>query len=272
MKKLQLTILKIGGSCITYKDQSKARLRKNFLARMANEIALSMRDQQSTLIIVHGGGGVTHPLLDLYDLVDKLKVGSITTKKDKVSTAKIHLAMNELNNRITKSLQDVGIPAWPIQTSAIAVTSQKNTLKLFLDVIRVALQMGLVPVLHGDVILDSKKGSKVFSGDALACMLSRDLGAQSLLFMSDVDGIYSSLEDMARRIHPLDTFSVVTPQKELFILNRLKGIDHSGGMIEKIYSIQNICLDTKVRIFNGLVQGNITKALLGNAIGTEIIY
>lgn len=272
MKNPKLTILKIGGSCITCKDRSEARLRRNFLTRMANEIVLGMRTQKSSLIIVHGGGSMTHPLLNKYDLVDKLKTGTISTRRDKTSVAKIHLAMNELNNRITKSLQDVGIPAWPIQTSAIAVSPQKSTSKLFLDAIHRALQLDFVPVLHGDIVLDDEKGSSVFSGDALACMLSYDFRAEKLLFMSDVDGIYRSFQDIQKKIRPLDMFSVTTEKKESFILPRLNGIDHSGGMIEKIRSIQNMCSGTQVRIFNGLVKGNITKALLGKSIGTEIVY
>lgn len=272
MKNSQLTILKIGGSCITYKDQSQARLRRNFLTRMAREIVLGTRDKNSSLIIVHGGGGMTHPLLDAYGLVDKLKTGVVSTRQDKKSAAKIHLAMNELNNRLTRSLQDVGIPAWPIQTSAIVVSSQKNTPELFLDAIRTALQLDIVPVLHGDLVLDGEKGSRIFSGDALACLLSRDLHAEKLLFMSDVDGIYGSSEDVQRKTHPLPTFSIIDSQKETFISNRLKGIDHSGGMIEKVHCIQNICSGTRVRIFSGLGEGNITKALLGEPIGTEIVY
>ncbi|MDD2766837.1 MAG: isopentenyl phosphate kinase [Candidatus Moranbacteria bacterium] len=272
MKNSHLTILKIGGSCITYKDQSQARLRRNFLRRMAIEISLGMHKEKSSLIIVHGGGGMTHPLLDRYGLVDTLKTGIISTKQDKIAAAKIHLAMNELNNRVTKSLQDAGIPAWPIQTSAITVSFQKNTPKVFLDAIRTALSLDIVPVLHGDLILDSEKGSRIFSGDALACLLSRDLHAEKLLFMSDVDGIYGSSEDIQKKIHPLPVFSTSDSQMETFVSNRLKGIDHSGGMIEKIYCIQNICSDSQVRIFSGLIEGNITKALLGESIGTEIVY
>lgn len=272
MKNSQLIILKIGGSCITYKDQSQARLRRNFLTRMASEIVLGMCDKKASLIIVHGGGGMTHPLLDLYGLVDKLKTGIVSTRQDKKSAAKIHLAMDELNNRVTRSLQAVGIPAWPIQTSAITTSSQKDTSELFLDAIRTALQLDIVPVLHGDLVLDSEKGSRIFSGDTLACMLSRDLHAERLLFVSDVDGIFSSPRDTQKKTHLLDTFSVFDPQMESFVLNRLKGIDHSGGMIEKVRCIQNICSGTHVRIFNGLVEGNITKALLGEPLGTEIMY
>lgn len=272
MKNSHLTILKIGGSCITYKDQSQARLRNGFLARMAQEIASGIRYTKTSLIIVHGGGGMTHPLLDRYHLSDKLKNGSVSTKQEKNSAAKIHVAMNELNNRITRALQAVDIPAWPIQTSAISVSAQENIPGLFTDAIRVALQLGMVPVLHGDLVLDSEKGSRIFSGDAVACMLSRDFDAERLLFMSDIDGIYHSPQNIKKGEHPLSQFCITDPQTKRYILNRMNGIDHSGGMLGKIRCIEDICSRTKVRIFSGLVKGNISKALYGEPIGTEIIY
>lgn len=271
MKNSHLTILKIGGSCITYKNQSQARLRRGFLVRMAHEVALGIRHEKSSLIVVHGGGGMTHPLLDHYHLSDKLKSGTVSTRQEKTSAARIHVAMNELNNRIARALLDANIPAWPIQTSAIAVSSRKTTPNLFIDAVRTTLQLGIVPVLHGDLILDSEKGSRILSGDAVACMLSRDLDAERLLFMSDVDGIYSSAQNIKSGASPLSQFHIADSQTEKFILNRTNGIDHSGGMREKIRCIKNICSRAKVRIFSGLVEGNISKALYGESVGTEII-
>jgi len=267
-----LIILKIGGSCITYKDQSEARLRRNFLKRMACEVASALHTRNISLIIVHGGGGVTHPLLDFYDLATKLKTGIVSTKQEKNSAAKIHVAMNELNNRVTQALQMKDIPAWPIQTSAIAYSSHEDIPALFLDTIRVALELGIVPVLHGDLVLDDKKGSRIFSGDALACMLSRDLSAERLLFLSDVQGIYTSHKDISSTTPPLDTYLVSDEEDETSITGRLNGIDHSGGMREKVRAIKNICSGAHVRIFSGLVDGNITKALLDESIGTQIVY
>lgn len=272
MRNSHLTILKIGGSCITYKDQSQARLRRGFLARMAHEIAMGIHRENSSLIIVHGGGGMTHPLLDYYHLGNKLKNGIISTKQEKKSAARIHIAMNELNNRITRALLDANIPAWPIQTSAIAGSSKRGLPTLFIDTIRMALRLGIVPVLHGDLILDSEKGGRIFSGDAVACILSRDLDAKRLLFMSDVDGIYGSAQNIKTRGGLLSQFCVTDPRAEKFILNRAHGIDHSGGMREKIRCIKNICSHADVQIFSGLVEGNISRALRGESVGTEIVY
>lgn len=273
MKRSRLTILKIGGSCITYKDQSKAHFRRGFLARMAHEIALSIDDYKNQpLIIVHGGGAMTHPLLDYYHLSNKLKNEVLVTKQEKISAAKIHVVMNELNNKIVRALQDAGIPAWPIQTSAIAVSLRGNTSDLFVDAIRAALKLGVVPVLHGDLILDNKKGSQIFSGDVVACMLSRDLDAQRLLFMSDVNGVYDSVQNIEKKTIHLNQFSANDLQAEKFILDRVSGIDHSGGMREKIRCIKDICSHADVRIFSGLINGNINKALRGESVGTKIIY
>ena len=60
-----------------------------------------------------------------------------------------------------------------------------------LDQIRYALEAGLVPLLHGDLVFDKSKGMGILSGDRIASLLGRELGNTRVLFGCDVDGVLS---------------------------------------------------------------------------------
>ena len=53
------------------------------------------------------------------------------------------------------------------------------------------LQRGLVPVVHGDAVLDDQQQVAILSGDVWMVELCRELGARSAVFVTDVDGVFT---------------------------------------------------------------------------------
>jgi len=53
------------------------------------------------------------------------------------------------------------------------------------------LNLGIIPVMFGDVVTDSKKGFCILSGDILMELLCRKYTPEEIVFVSDVDGLYS---------------------------------------------------------------------------------
>lgn len=262
---LPLYILKIGGSCLTYKKEQLKKVRNNFLSRIVKEIILAQRHHKFSLIIIHGGGSITHPLLDLYNIANKCKTGIISSQEEKVSAAKIHLVMNVLNKKVTQSFLDQGLPAWPIQTSAIFTSSNRNLENIFFESIKIALGKNYIPILHGDFILDHKSTISICSGDLVACILAKKLNGNKILFASDVDGVFTDdpqTSATATLLHSLNTSKFKIKTKNRF--------DHSGGMATKLGYIKEYCSEKDVMIFNGLVKGHLEKALLGKHVGTII--
>jgi len=97
----KIIVLKIGGSCLTYKKEGINKIRKNFLNRLVKEINDSWKKKKFSLVIIHGGGSITHPLVEKYKLSEKLKTGIISAKKEKLGVSKIHFAMNILNKKVS---------------------------------------------------------------------------------------------------------------------------------------------------------------------------
>ena len=51
---------------------------------------------------------------------------------------------------------------------------------------------GKVPVLHGDVVRDSEQGCAILSGDTLVECLTEEFKPKRVVFISDVEGIFTS--------------------------------------------------------------------------------
>lgn len=260
MKK-NIVLIKLGGSCLTYKKEGIPKIRQETLNSIVKEIKEIQLKNNCYFVIVHGGGSITHPLLDKYNIVDGCKTGVILTKKDKVSAAKIHLAMNLLNKKVVQTFLDNEIPAWPIQTSSIFVSENRNIKNISIKSVKSAIKNGYIPILHGDFILDKTKNICICSGDFVTCLLAKKLKANKVLFASDIDGIY---DDSKKTINKINL------KKFVFKSINSNKIDHSGGMNKKIEYIKKYCSDMEVIVFNGLIKNNLTKIFLNQMIGTKI--
>jgi isopentenyl phosphate kinase len=58
--------------------------------------------------------------------------------------------------------------------------------------VRAALDGGFLPVSFGDVVPDEAWGSSILSADTIAVALVPALGAERVVFVSDVDGIFET--------------------------------------------------------------------------------
>lgn len=261
----KLVILKLGGSCLTYKKEGLPKIRQGFLPHICQEIKKIQEEYFVSFIVIHGGGSITHPLLNRYHIVEECKNGIVSTTKDKLSAAKVHLAMNLLNKAVVTAFLDQDIPAWPIQTSALFTSSDRKIRNISLEPIVIAMQKGFTPILHGDFIIDKEKTICICSGDFVACLLAQKLKVWKVLFASDVDGVYSEnprLNKKAKLIRELNS-ATTKPSHSSTVP------DHSGGIGAKLDFIKKYCHETGAVLFNGIVKGNLAKALSGD-IGTKI--
>jgi len=155
-----MQILKLGGSVITHKDKDFSPDTEN-IKRIAKEIAES---KSESLIIVHGGGSFGHPVAKKYSISDGLK------SADQLNGfSETHQAMTQLNQIIVDTLLEAGVPAFAVSASSMLVTSGKRLVDMDLSIIKGLLSIGLVPVMYGDAVLDTKQGFAILSGDQLFC-------------------------------------------------------------------------------------------------------
>lgn len=256
-----ITVIKIGGSCITMKKEGIPKIRDAFLFDFVD--ILTKMKRTSHIVIVHGGGSITHPLVDQFAMKDPLYNGTVYSDREKNAAAKIHVAMNDLNNRIVSVFLNNGLSAWPIQTSAIF--SMDNGVESIADLssVRIALNNNIIPILHGDLVLDTERGSGIFSGDLVACLLAQHLAAQRLIFFTDVDGVYEWYKGENDHGDIVHTFSCGEKNEHCRHIQDAHR-DHSGGMAKKIEYIAKYCTNVSdIIIANGLHAQTMNDVLHG---------
>ncbi len=257
-----LIILKLGGSILSNKNIPYSVNWDN-LDRISREIKNALdyykrHNKDIKLILVHGGGSFGHPVAKKYLKIENDKKTFVNMKK---GFWEIQRAMRRFNNIIIDTLQSYDIPAVSIQPSSFVVFGEK--LIFDTSAIREMIKRDLIPVVHGDIVVDDNNNYKILSGDDIVPYLSKELKTDVILYATDVDGVLINNKPIKR----IDKNNI---SQILEYLKESNKIDVTGGMRYKIETImKNKCRGI---IFNGNKINNIYKSLLGIVEGTEIDF
>lgn len=259
---MNLIILKIGGSLITYKNKTKPTVNfKNF-----KKIINQTFDLNRKLILIHGVGSFGHQIVKRTG-IDK----GIRKKKDLVSFSETQRLQNELNVVFTKKLIQKGLPAFPFQASTQAIMRNGRLIKMNLEVIKGLLKLNIIPVLYGVPAYDKEKGCSILSGDQIAPFLARKLKTKKIIEATDVDGVFTSdpkTDKKARQIKEINRKNFREVSKTL---GKSRSVDVTGGMLGKVSELMRVARQGIVsQIIDGIKKDNIKKALKGEKVGTII--
>lgn len=250
-----LTILKLGGSVITDKRAAYGIVRMDEIERIAKEISAF----SNKLIIVHGAGSFGHPQAKKYDLNKKFDVsGSIIT----------HLSVKELCKIVVNVLNGNGIAAVGVHPMCCMLADNGRIKTMFLDHISCMLERGIVPVLHGDVVMDTSLGTAVISGDQIVPYLAKEMKASLLGIGSATEGVLDNNNS---------TIPLITPQNFSSLKQYIKGsenTDVTGGMLGKVREMLDLSDSNYItsHIFDAGKPGNVARFLKGEKIGTAITH
>lgn len=265
-----LAVIKLGGSVITYKDNPTPLVRKDTLFTLSQEIK-DLTQKGYKLILAHGAGSFGHPLAKKYGLHKGME-----TEEQKLGYGLTIRSMLELNSLITDRLLKLGVPAVGLPPHAFAYQIGDKLQEFDPGLIRKFLDQGFVPVLFGDVVLDEERGCSILSGDVIVPYLAGVLGAKRVVFLSDVDGVFSSdpkLNTQARRI-PTVTNENLDIVLQTFVSSGggNKSADVTGEMEGKILAIKRNLAGIEVIITSGFSRGNLVRSVQGKNVGTKIFF
>lgn len=262
--------LKLGGSLITDKRRAETP-RTDVIRRLARELAAARRQlPELELIIGHGSGSFGHMVGSSYGTRAGVK-----TAEEWYGFAATADAAARLNRIVTAALLEAGLPAWSIQPSVILRCEDGRVVQGPIDTVEQALRAGLVPVVHGDVALDSVRGGTIASTEEIFEWLAPRLQPQRMILAGEVDAIYTADPQTnadAQRIPVIRPDSMDAVQASL---GGSHGVDVTGGMAAKV--AQSIAMvqalpGLKIVVCGGLVPGVLTTLLTQPAadIGTQI--
>jgi isopentenyl phosphate kinase len=211
-------LLKLGGSVITDKG-SGGVIREDVISDLSDSIAAR---KGTSFVIVHGAGSCGHPEADRY----RIAAGVGNDNREGIWIT--HRAVSRLNDRVVQSLRDHGVEAVGIQSLSSCIADNGRLVSCENRPLEKMLGLGMVPVLHGDVVMDMSRGACIVSGDQLVRVLSLSLHIDRIGLATDVNGVFGD-GSVIPEITPgmADTLTFTDP----------KHTDVTGGMKGKVQEL-----------------------------------
>jgi isopentenyl phosphate kinase len=267
-------IIKIGGSFLTKKAQSGGFpttvdgiisqgdnfIEKERLESISLEIAEAFKKHR--IMIVHGAGPFGHAL------VERILSGASIEVPD------VHRSMLFLNGAVYSILRNRGMN--PITLSPMDYVEYDGdfTINSLVSGMTSATDSGKLPVSHGDIVRARAQSGRlgeyeVISGDRVASDLAIGWRADSVIMVTDTDGILDRDPAVAKG----QRIPAIGYQECLGLLRGrgAKGADVTGGIAQKVVSCREPILSgIPLKIISGLGQGNLLSATEGADVGTTI--
>ena len=260
-------ILKIGGSILTNKDATESEVDSESLKRIAGEIKASLDNSFKELIIVHGAGSFGHPPAKEYKIGEKFDKSEYPQKR--IGFCKTQNAVKKLNMLICEAFINEGVPVVAIPASSFMTAANKRITEGKLDAFKKYLNKGFIPVIYGDVVLDSELEICVISGDQLIQYLAMNLNPDCVVLGTDVDGVFNKNPKTHDDAIFFDRFSSL---EDLDTLEGTTNVDVTGGMVGKIKELLYLAdLGIESKIINAEVKDNIYKVLENEDVKGTVI-
>jgi isopentenyl phosphate kinase len=258
-----LQFLKLGGSLITHKGR-ESTARPNVISRLASELAdIRKSNPNLRLLLGHGSGSFGHVPAKKY----KTRAG-VHTPDEWQGFIEVWQQAGALHHIVMDTLLAAGLPAIGFPPSASVSATDGRISTWSLAPIQSALDANILPVVFGDVAFDSVRGGTILSTEDLFVHLAAHLRPVRILLAGDEDGVYTDFEAHGEVIQE------ITPSSDLtHIFEAATVADVTGGMAGKVQTMLNLVQEnsgSEVRIFSGLVPGNLARAISGEPLGTLI--
>ncbi|MEK7111523.1 MAG: isopentenyl phosphate kinase [Patescibacteria group bacterium] len=264
--KEELLLIKLGGSLITDKSRPLTP-RPEVIHRLGLEIKSALlKKKKIKIILSHGSGSFGHIPAKKYGTADGFQ-----NRRGRFGACITSDIAAKLNRIVIQELISAGLPVTFIPPSSIFIAKNGKPLKTFIEPILILLEKGIIPVLYGDVIWDTKKGSSIFSGETCLKIVAQELMKRHWRIARDIQlGNEKGVLDKKGKIIPH-----ITPVK-FAKLHRIIGgsanQDVTGGMWHKVQeSLEMTKSGIETLIASGEEKKLTYKAIIGKkVIGTII--
>ena len=258
-----LTFLKLGGSLITNKDQPETALIDQINSLLSQIADWRLAHPGEQLLIGHGSGSFGHHIA--------AKAGTrqgVRSPEESLGYQQVWYSARKLNQIILEQAQLLNLPLIVFPPSA-SITSDNHEIKFWnLHPLTHSLNMGLLPLVYGDVVPDLALGGTILSTEDVFFHLAHHFHPDRILLAGKIKGIYADFPANQHLISHISAQSDVTE-----FLQGSASLDVTGGMVTKVQTMQALCRDLAgltVQIFSAVVPGALRQALDGAAIGTVI--
>jgi acetylglutamate kinase len=259
-------IIKYGGSAM-----KNAELKKTFVEDIAFMNLVGIK-----IIIVHGGGHSINKMLKKLSIEPKFFNGLRITDEETMEVVEMVLAGN-VNKGIVNDIQLQGVNALGLcgkDGNLLEAKKKKidgkdlgfvgEVINVKTSLLKEILKNSIIPVI-APIGKDNLGNTYNINADEVASAISKSLNAEKLIFLTDVFGVYSNINDHTTLISEMNVDQALSYIEDGIITN---------GMIPKvkccIEAIQNGV--NTVHIIDGRVEHSLLLEILTpNGIGTMFI-
>lgn len=241
-------ILKVDGSVLTQKygeDEANEEVIKN----LARVISKAWKHVRKNLILVHGMGSFAHRLILAYGISNGAK-----TDRELLGASYVHASAVYLSGILTEMLINKSVPAIHIPITCLARTSNKRVLKFDTSYFETYMNKGFLPITHGDLVIDSKRGVSEISSTEIMYKLSKS--ASRIVLAVDGNCALDENGKIVKKITPKDLKSIYESTEkngERNVASALKGILENKRYLK----------GKKIMIVNGRKAERIEEAIRG---------
>jgi acetylglutamate kinase len=237
-----------------------------------------LKNSGAKIVIVHGGGPDINNMLSRLKLEGEFVNGLRVTDGAAMEVVEMVLS-GRVNKELTSKLLDKGVDAVGISgrdgrlIEAAKMYSEVAGVKVDIGfvgevtkvnskVVRDLLNMGYVPVIS-PVAGDKEGNIYNVNADYAAAAIGASLNSESLVYLSDVEGLYCDINDSSSLINVITTSEI----REMISKGTI-----SGGMIPKM----ECCIDAvemgvkSVCLISGQKSHALLELFFGKAVGTTI--
>jgi len=256
-----LIVIKLGGAAITDKTRLFVVKRKTIAATA--RVLANHRDY----LLVHGAGSFGHILVNRYNLI-----GPIRSHQQLIGYAKTKASLLKLENEAVSILAQNHIPVAPVAASSCLMADRGRIVSQNFEIISSMLKLGLIPCIGGDIVQDVSLGASVVSGDQIAVNLATAFHARTIIFGTDVDGLFTADPKLDKKARLISTLDIVGLQEWAEKAGPANVPDASGGMRGKLTEIlPAVRTGVKVMIINLNNPQRLQRAIAGKPVkGTTI--
>ncbi|KAL0075588.1 Aspartate/glutamate/uridylate kinase [Phycomyces blakesleeanus] len=201
---MKTVIIKLGGAALTNKRAICELTNESQLGVLFDQLQVvyeSLQKSGDRLVLIHGAGSFGHPQAKRHHIKQGwLSHASANQEREqKLGFATLRQNVLQLHIAILAGLQNRGIPVVSLSPFDHITTengSENSPERCFRSAAHRAndlMALDLVPLLHGDAVLDRVLGCTILSGDVVMYHLAQLLPqVVRCVFVTDVAGVYDS--------------------------------------------------------------------------------
>ncbi|MEJ2084943.1 MAG: isopentenyl phosphate kinase [Acidobacteriota bacterium] len=256
-----LYLVKLGGSLITDKTRAQT-VRGEVLDQLSVEISQLSAAPRANLVIGHGSGSFGHRTAAEYGIQQGVK-----SSAQLAGVGWTQRSAAILHGTVMQSLLEAGVPAFSLSPSSFSMAAAGSIQSVWPEPLLMSLDLGVVPIVYGDVIMDVDWGASISSTESVFLALvpalaSRGRFVQEVVWLGETDGVLDSNGSVIPEIDPDDVASVASG------IDGASGVDVTGGMRHRLEAAETLArLGVASWIGSGLEPGSLTRAVEGEAAG-----